>query len=81
MHSKLRQSVYLDYSSGNETICIPVDSKKSADEKESFAWDTLNTIVHEAALSFALGQRVRKDISKTLMEKILALCANPNVTK
>jgi len=72
IHSKLRQSIYLNSSSGKETICILVDGKNSAVEKESFAWDMLNIIVHEAAISTVPGNKFSRDLSKILKEKIIS---------
>jgi hypothetical protein len=69
----LKQSIYLNSSSENETICIPADGQKSTGENETFAWDTLNTIVHEAAIFVYPGHKFRKRISKDFNEKIMAL--------
>lgn len=71
IHPRLKQSVFVQSAS---TICIPVEDKNATDEKESFAWDTLNAIVHEATLFVDPGPKFKKQVSKTLNEKLVEIC-------
>ena len=77
LHLRLKQSTYQATSPGRRTICIPVDGKSSSVEKESFACDSLHTIIHEAVSYVTPGKKFMRQGSKTLNEKVNALWVPP----
>ena len=53
-------------------ICIPVEMAKNFERRENLAWDSLNNIVLEAALSVVPGSKVKNGVPKILNDKINA---------
>ena len=64
--------MYLETVPARDTICVSIEGAKNVEEGEKFAWDKLNTIVHEAAL-VVIPNSKSKRVSKILKDKVTAL--------